>query len=334
MLDPPNLDEQKLITTLENRFGILSSTLTYLPLGYDAASWVYRVETKQGGPYFLKLRSANSFSPASMAIPDYLYHQGVSHILAPVHTADHALWVEVGDFVLSLYPFIQGQSAVDTGFSQRSWRAFGALMGQIHSCRLPPELKRLVPQEAFIPSRRNLIEKISREAQGSAKAPPEAEKLYKFWINHETTIQEVVQRADTLASRLRGRPHQFALCHADMHGWNILVDEGGQFWLIDWDEVIFACKERDLMFAFGGIGGDGVGAQQSTWFLDGYGDQSIDSEALAYYRYAWAVQDIAACAELVLYAPDRSQESRRAALASLRNLFKPGEIVEIACSSA
>ena len=49
---------------------------------------------------------------------------------------------------------------------------------------------------------------------------------------------------------------------------------------------------------------------------------------LAYYRTAWAVQDIAAYGEEVLLTPALGQETRRAALKVLMDLFEPGNIVD------
>jgi spectinomycin phosphotransferase len=103
--------------------------------------------------------------------------------------------------------------------------------------------------------------------------------------------------------------------------------------LVDWDEVILAPKERDLMFVIGGIGRGLVRATETARFLEGYGDAAIDAKALVYYRYAWAAQDMGAYAEQALFTPEASAESRREALAGFKSLFEPGNIVSIAFES-
>lgn len=330
MLDPANLDKTTIAKTLEVHYGVLATEVAFLPLGYDSASWVYRVRVHDKQSYFLKVRAAHGFNPASLAIPNYLQEQGMSHILAPLKAIDHALWVSVGDFVLSLYPFIEGQNAADTGLSQEQWHEFGVLVGQIHDCQLPVDLQRLLPRESFIPSRRHLIQDLEEAAAKTTFNNPEERELSEFWNSQKDVIHEILRRSHILADQLRHAPSALVLCHADMHTWNVFLDSENQFWLIDWDEVIFALKERDLMFAVGGIGGDGVGPHQTTSFLQGYDDHVIDHKALSYYRCAWAVQDIAAFGELVFFAPERSQKSRQASMQSFMNLFKPGEIVDIA----
>lgn len=333
MLDPASLDETTIAKTLESHYGVLASDIAFLPLGYDSASWVYRVQSRDKQHYFLKVRADQSFNPASLAIPNYLSEQGVPHILAPLQAVDQTLWVSAGDFVLSLYRFVEGQNAAGTSLSEGQWHAFGVLIRQIHACKLPAFLRRLLPLESFIPNRRHLIPDLDAAAAKVTFDNPDERELSEFWDAQKDVIHAIVGKSDALAEQLRHTSAPRVLCHADMHTWNVLLDNEKQFWLIDWDEVIFALKERDLMFAVGGIGGDGVGSQQTSWFIQGYGDHTIDQTALAYYRNAWAVQDIAGFGGLVFFAPERSKESRRVALEGFMNLFNPGEIVDLALKS-
>jgi spectinomycin phosphotransferase len=123
------------------------------------------------------------------------------------------------------------------------------------------------------------------------------------------------------------------LCHADLHTWNVLLDTAQQLWLVDWDETILAPKERDLMFIVGGIGRGLVNPHETACFLQGYGSTLINPLALAYYRYAWAVQDMIEYGEQVFLLPDLGQQSRRAALHGFTSMFEPGNIVDIAFAS-
>jgi hypothetical protein len=56
----------------------------------------------------------------------------------------------------------------------------------------------------------------------------------------------------------------------------------------------------------------------------------VDPRLLAYYRAAWAVQDIAAYGEQVLMMPAVGEETRRAAVDGFVDLFGPGSIVDLA----
>jgi spectinomycin phosphotransferase len=104
--------------------------------------------------------------------------------------------------------------------------------------------------------------------------------------------------------------------------------------MVDWDEAVLAPPERDLMFVVGGIGHGLVGPSDTEHFFQGYGQASIDPHLLAYYRHAWAVQDIAAYGEQALLSPGADAAARRAAVEGFRDLFEPGSIVELALGAA
>ncbi len=154
-----------------------------------------------------------------------------------------------------------------------------------------------------------------------------------FGTSRQGEIRALVERADELANQLREKPSSLVLCHADLHTWNILLDAGERLWLVDWDETILALKERDLMFVIGGIGRGLVSPRETACFLRGYGEAEIDPQALTYYRYAWAVQDMGAYGEQVFFSPGLGEASRRDGLEGFKSLFAPGNIVDIALGS-
>lgn len=333
MREPPRLPHTTLAAALAAHYGITVETLAFLPLGADSASSVYRVDGADGAAYFLKARAAAGFSVPSLVIPRTLRDRGVPHILAPIPTAVGALWFTVGDFSLSLYPFIAGRTAAAAGLSDEQWRDFGATMRQVHASQLPLDVSAILPREPFIPTRRDLIAGLATALAAPVPGDPVQREFAAFWQARREQIAVLVERADALGAELRQATVPLVLCHADMHTWNVLVEADQQWWLVDWDETLLALKERDLMFVIGGIGGDGIGPHETACFLQGYDEAAIDQRALTYYRYAWAVQDIAAWGESVLFLPDLSEATRRDALQHFMGLFEPGGIVEWAFAS-
>lgn len=79
--------------------------------------------------------------------------------------------------------------------------------------------------------------------------------------------------------------------HAPSGSYSAGAPTGGLH-VVDRDVVTRAPRERDLMFFIGGISEDWMPNRGSDWFRAGYGDAPIDSEAISYYRHAWAVQDV------------------------------------------
>jgi spectinomycin phosphotransferase len=333
MHERPALADDTIVAALQASFGIRVATLVFLPIGNDSASWAYRVHAAQGPAYFLKVRAGAGPMPGA-AVPSHLHRHGVPHVLAPLATGTGAPSVLVDRFTLALYPMLEASTGAEVGLSPQQWRQLGAALRQIHSVPLTPELNAIVGREAFRPTRRELLADLEALVTTAAPDDPVAGELAEFWRARRGVIHGLVERADGLGRQLARSRFPQVLCHADLHTWNVLVDPDQRLWLVDWDEAILAPKERDLMFVVGGgIGHELVRPRDTAGFFQGYGEATIDPRLLAYYRAAWAVQDIAAYGEQALMVPTVSEETRRAAVAGFIDLFKPGNIVDLARAS-
>lgn len=69
MLEPPKLPDTAITDAVEAGYGIAFSALTFLPLGADSASAVYRAHGIDGAIYFLKVRARHLFSPPASSFP-------------------------------------------------------------------------------------------------------------------------------------------------------------------------------------------------------------------------------------------------------------------------
>jgi spectinomycin phosphotransferase len=329
MREPPALAPDAIAAALQAGFGIRVAQLEFLAVGNDAASWAFRVGAPDGKAWFLKVRAGHGRWPGS-AVPWHLHRLGVPHVLAPLATTAGVPYVEVDGFALALYPMLDARPAVEVGLSAEQWRTLGDVVRQVHAVPPTPDLTRMVARETFRPAGRDVAAGLEALL---ATAPPEdgvARELAAFWRPHREVVRALVDRADVMGRQLRRSAAPQVLCHGDLHTWNLLVDAVGWLWVVDWDEAVLAPKERDLMFVVGGIRRGLVAPRETGCFFQGYGEASVDQRLLAYYRCAWAVQDIAAYAEQVLLSPGLGEESRRAALDGFKELFEPGHIVELA----
>jgi spectinomycin phosphotransferase len=247
----------------------------------------------------------------------------------PVTGAPNVL---VGGFALALYPMLDARTGAEGGLSPRQWRQLGDAVRQVHAVR-PPELLDLVGRETFRPSRRELLPDLEALVAGGA-GDPLTRELAGFWRARQGIIDGLVERADELGRHLARLSIPQVLCHADLHTWNVLVDADEQPWIVDWDEATLAPRERDLMFVVGGIGHGLVRPGDTDRFFQGYGQVAVDPRLLAYYRIAWAVQDIAAFGEQALMPPAAGEATRRAAVDGFMDLFRPGNIVDLAWAAA
>lgn len=334
MLEPLKLSGPEIIAAVETRYGISTAAFSFLPLGNDSATSVYLLVAHNGASYFVKVRTRAGFSIPSLAIPQFLQAQGVSHIVAPLSTRDDMLWVMLDEYALTLYPFIeQGRTAAHAGMTNSQWREFGAVVRRYHNVSLTPELLAQLPREQFIPKQCELIPVLKAAIERGGFSNDAERALAEYWQSQQPLIQTLLQQVASLGAVMQHSTARRVLCHADMHTYNVLMNEANEFWLVDWDEVILALPERDLMFAVGGIHSTLVTPQQTAHFLHGYGGPPLDPAALTYYRFAWAVQDMAAYGESVFLLADLNEETRHEAVQGFKGLFERGGIVEIAFES-
>ena len=331
MREPPDLTAEAIAGALQAGFGIRVAGLSFLPVGNDAGSWAYRVEEDGGPPRFLKVRSGAGAMPGA-AVPAYLRRRGTPGVLAPLPTRAGEPYLVVDRFGLALFPMLDARTGAEAGLSPAQWRALGATLAEVHATPPTPELPELVGRETFRPSRRELLPELEAALTTADPADPVAARLATSWRTHQAVIDNLFDQADRLGGELASSPAPAVLCHADLHTWNVLVDSAGHLWISDWDEAVLAPRERDLFFVVGGIGHGLVTPSTTASFLDGYGEVTVDPALLAYYRWAWAVQDIAAYGEQALLSPTAGEATRRAAVEGFEDLFTPGNIVDLASS--
>ncbi|MBZ0299398.1 MAG: aminoglycoside phosphotransferase family protein, partial [Anaerolineae bacterium] len=205
----------------------------------------------------------------------------------------------------------------------------------LHHVSLPPALAERLPREIYAPQWREQVRDFLRRGEVNHFPDPVAAELSALLQDERPTILRLVQRAETLAAVLQAQSPPFVLCHADIHAGNVLIDAHDQLYVVDWDTLILAPKERDLMYVGGGLfTRQRTPAEEERLFYQGYGptEVEVDPVGIAYYRCERIVQDIAAyCAQILLTegdGPDRAEGLRQ-----LRGQFQPGEVIEIAFRS-
>ncbi|HLZ69335.1 MAG TPA: aminoglycoside phosphotransferase family protein [Dehalococcoidia bacterium] len=338
MPDRPALPEDAIVAAIQRHYGLPVTALTALTLGQDVAAWTYRAATAAGAAYFLKLRHGR-IPAATLRVPRFLADHGATAVVAPLPTRSGQLWADLDPFTLTVYPFIDGTAGMAYGLQQRHWLAFGAALRQVHDTLLSPDLARIVPREAFTFAQLFQRQRQSPwnevvaglEALGAAAdaESPELQALAGWWQTQRPVVLALAGRFTALGAQLRRSPPPLVLCHADIHPNNLLIDHDDRLWMVDWDEVLYAPKECDLMMGVGGLGVYPAGAREARWFLAGYGSPAVDGVALAFYRHVRALSDIGAYAEQVLHKTS-SAAARRDALRRLARLSAPGAIVTLA----
>lgn len=299
----------------------------FLPLGADVNTAVYRVVAENSDVYFLKLRRG-TFNEPSVTFPKYLYDQGVRQLIAPLTTKTGELWADVEGFKLVLYPFVEGKDAYQLALPNQHWLEFGTTLRHIHKVAVPTPLRQQLPQETYSDHWRNMVKTLLERPDDGLD--PIASEMVTFLKSKRSDILLLIEHTETLALGLTTQTLDACVCHADLHAGNLFIAEDGSFYIVDWDTLLLAPKERDLMFIGAGLmGGHHRPEAEVALFYQGYGHTAVNTSALAYFRYERIIQDIAAYGEELL-SEEGGDEDRKQSLGYLKANFLTNGTIDLA----
>lgn len=328
MLEKPDLEDEKIVECLLTEYGLNIDHVEFLPLGADVNTAVYRV-TETGTSYFLKLRRG-IFAETAVTLPGFLSDQGIAQIIPPLAARSGRLWGNLPPFKTILYPFIEGHNGYETTLSDAHWAALGAALKYIHTTAVPPGITSQIRRESYSATGRQFVRQFLAEVPAVAHAHPTAGQIAAFLQSKQAEILALIARAEQLAQVLQAGPQELVVCHSDLHAGNLFIDSNGALYIIDWDELILAPKERDLMYIGGGLLASGLTPpEEEIRFYPAYGQTKLNAAALAYYRYERIVQDIFEYCKRVS-APAGSGEDLAQSLYNLQSDFLPNHTIDIA----
>jgi spectinomycin phosphotransferase len=331
MRETPNLPLDMLRTCLREHYGLVAVTLEFLPRGHDYRAGVYRVVSAQGAAYLLKATSRPFYAPSCL-IPRSLHEQGITAVVAPLPTISGSLWTRLAEWTVIMYPFLDGDTSL-AGMTEAQWHETGRIFRQIHRAPLPPAGVPSMRTEAFDPTayRRWVQAFETQHLPASHDGRDAARALCAAWVAHQATIHATVSALDQLAAVLQARTLTYVFVHADLHAANLLRDPAGRVFVLDWDEVMLAPRERDFIF---------IREPHAQAFWEGYGWQAheanaaIDWTALTYFRWERVIQDLIEEAQQVLFRGDVGEDAQALAAQRFAATFAPGSNVEAAFAAA
>lgn len=332
MLIKPDLKDEEIVKCLQNAYELHVERITFLPLGADFNTAVYRVTTNNAADYFLKLR-LGKFNEASVLVPKFLFDLGIKQVIPPLTNKSAKLWTRLASFNVILYHYVDGNNGIDVNLSDQHWIEFGATMKNFHSANIPDTITSDVPQETFPSKWRQIVKAFLARIQHEVFEDAIAARMAVFLKSKSENILELVRHSEYLASVLEKQPLDYVLCHADIHGWNLLISKEGELFVVDWDTLIYAPKERDLMFIGAGIGDTGrTVPEEENLFYQGYGTTDINQDAIAYYRFERIIQDIGEYCEHI-FLSNENDEDRMQSLEYLQANFLPNGTIDWAYQS-
>jgi spectinomycin phosphotransferase len=320
-----DIAEPEVVAFVRERFGLSADAAEMLDVG-DAGSRIFRVRTEHDD-LFVKVRPGSANEPG-LRLPRFLADRGIDVAVASIATTTGALFGELDGGHVVAYPYVDGASGGEAGMAADHWRRLGAALRRIHDLTVPPELADTMLTEDFTPADLPRVLAIA-EAVRERPQDPVVRKLADLWRARRADLDRITERIAVLADLARTRSDERAICHADIHPWNVLVRADGSIAIVDWDDAKLAPRERDLMM-IGIFAADDPGGRRA--FDEGYGAFEADPVLIAYYQLERVVQDLAANGDEIL-RDGESDEARKEGLRRMHATFGPGSETEIAIAS-
>ena len=246
----PSIDQTHLIGIVRKAYQLPVAELTFVPVGFAATCYVARCG--DGTRYFLKVWPDIRLGSARAARQETilylmrtLYERGIyTRLPYPLPTYDGALWTSCGTAPLAVFPFIVGQPL--TTWTPALTDEWARTIAAIH--RVTPALAdALPPCETFaIPFETDLRRCLELVRHIGSGERPRLQALREALLSRREETMTQLSRLHRLQQVVRRLAGSFVLCHTDMGADNLLLDEHGQLYILDWDEAAFAPPEHDL----------------------------------------------------------------------------------------
>src|SRR5262249_52814569 len=308
MREKPSVSEEQLQVCLREQYDVGPVVLEFLPRGLDTRAGLYRVVSDERIWYLVRVKSGSLYEPGCF-VPRFLWDRRIESVVPPIFNRRNSLWTQLGDWTVSVFTFLDGDTGW-AGMTDEHWKATGIIFKRIHEAALPYEMSQSLRKETFDPTEYiRWVAAFERRLAGCEPGRPAERALYASWMTHRTTIHRTLTALERLAGELQGRMFKQVICHADLHPGNLLRDRAGKVFVIDWEDVRMAPKERDFIFVKE-LQAKGSVLQDTVPFFQGYGQAEIDWVALAYYRHELVVQDLSECARNVFFRDDLGEATK------------------------
>ncbi|TVR57787.1 MAG: aminoglycoside phosphotransferase family protein [Spirochaetaceae bacterium] len=285
------ITQVQLMDLLATEYDMTARSVVPLGAGNDADANSFLVSTRDDARYLLRLRRGAAPEGALRALAEIASsgQPRLSAVVAPLPSRPGDFAVPVGPHTASLYPYVDGADAMKTGLSNGQWVELGAFVRALHDFEPTREVRSLLPVESFVPAWTATVWRLDAWALGHPDGEVDGEvdtataRFARFWRDRRGTIIDLLAAGERAGRVIRERTPRLVVCHADIHTANVLVPAAGPIRVVDWDGLLYAPPERDLMF---------VPDEHAAPFFRGYGPFDPDAQTIAYYRLEWAIQEI------------------------------------------
>ena len=312
----PFIHESVVLEAIRQAYGLPVEHITFLTTGW--VSYCYRVETAAGESYLLKLYDESAPAPLVAGSRDFYLpltyqlctRKLLSQIACPVPARDGRFSVRAGPYPLILFHFIEGEPVGFGNITDEILVKLAGLVGRLHTSTRDLDLANPLVEGFEIAFEHVLPAGLEALANLCPSARADQRGFQDLLLPRRREIRGYLDCLKRLQGIMQTRIREMVVCHTDLHGGNLLVDSGGNLYILDWENALLAPPEQDLFFFAG---------QDTSWDLfwpnyeREFGPARLDVDTLGFYYYRRGLEDLAEWIQRLLYA-DQDDEQDRSAL--------------------
>ncbi|OIA98743.1 kinase [Paenibacillus sp. LC231] len=276
------------------------------------AALAYKVQSERHA-YFLKVyeKSRASTPKWTALIDDYVpvllwleeHSRLKGKIPVPILTKDGCYQCEDDEGIYLLYEYIVGDTIADTKLTKDQVRQLAEMIAELHRYGEEVPLVTSAMKESFtVP----FLEQLRSTLDGELP-----DHLGKVLLHHIDSMKKLMLKIEELSEALKNRDLRMALCHTDVHGWNLMST--GQLKLIDWEGLKLAPVEADMM----SFVDEPYFSEFMRIYANTHSHYEVNIEALTFYQGRRKLEDVWEFMEQLLY-DEQNDEERTSTLNSLR----------------
>jgi len=291
-----NIDKAALIRAVRQEYGIDIQSLTFVPEGEVAHGYV--AGCADGDRYFLKLLSDSRLGQISATGLDFslplawdLYSRAIlPHIAHPIRTSRGHFRTRFEGRPLVLYNFVAGRRVgYELPLPDDVLAKLAGLVGILH--RSTPEIgiENRRYERFSIPFERDLVKSLEMLESITSTDRTGQQELQKLLLPRRDEILGCLHRLRELQHLVQAVDQEMVWCHTDLHGGNLIVNDQGDLYILDWEGALIAPPEHDL-FAF--VDDDRFVGLFLPSYEREFGPASLDSKVFAFYLYRRNLEDL------------------------------------------
>jgi len=302
MLTESEIDKSRLKRVVQDKFGFGVINFTLVPR-WEAVRG-YMIESSNHEHFFLKIYSNDNIPDSAFRFAyDLFAKAGIRNITHPIPTGHGQMRIQIGDFQIALFNLIPGKTAQEQKLTAEQLESLGGLLAQVHQSKtIIGEYS--VKENFEIPFKDRLLPIFDVMSKTTGNSTKYETRLKLFLEPHRQKFMQELDRLEKLQRKVKTVRLEFVNCHGEPSPGNILSSSDGEIHLLDWDDPIFAPKEKDLLFFKDNI--ESVMKGYSVFSQD----TVIDQDVLEFYGHLWNLGEIAYYGGKILFENHSDERNR------------------------